>query len=94
LGRLYYCKILTFPILFTKNISNFVVMNPKSLQQQYLNSLTPKSERPREMTNYITSAAYIQHVKNQAELITRLLDEKQGNYYIEDAFRHLKKPNG
>jgi hypothetical protein len=69
-------------------------MNPKSLQQQYLNSLTPKSERPREMTNYIPSAAYIQHVKNQAELIKRLLGEKQGNYYIEDAFRHLKKPNG
>lgn len=88
------CNILKFPTLFTKNVSNFVFMNPKSLQQQYLNSLTPKSERPMEMTNYIPSAAYIQHVKNQAELITRLLGEKQGNYYIEDAFRHLEKPNG
>lgn len=69
-------------------------MNAKDLQQQYIENLTPKSERPREIVNYTPSQYYINHVKNQSETIARLLGKEQGDYYIEDAFRYLEKPNG
>lgn len=68
-------------------------MTPKELQQKYLNNLAPKADKQIEKVAIVPSQHYINHVKSQAETITRLLGKDQGDYYIKDAFRNFYNTN-
>lgn len=64
-------------------------MTPKELQEQYLSELRPRIKEVKK--SEVLPPHYIEHVRNQAATLTRLLNKEQGAHYINEALKDWPK---